>query len=399
VTLRPAILGLALALAVFGIAASACSSGGDREAEPTESRAGETAAAGDLSRCETLGDESSRDCYAEELDAIMAAAPDPATGLEEIAVAAYSDPSGRLLGDCHGLMHTVGREYAQVHDVTLENLMDFLPQTNEPGCSAGFAHGLVTGVAPQIDLTRPQEAVEVCGETTTRYQRYSCVHGFGHAFMRLVRENLSEALRFCGALGDVAAPDCSQGAFHDYWFAAVGADETEPPETVVDDPRELCGSQPPEFVRPCWYRAFVDNRPDEPVSDAATLEELCAGLEGLQRSACITAAAVVGPPDPNAQLAICAGLAGEDAVSCIRGTKVQNLIVAPPEDLVALLGGCEGFPDATALACYRWLGKVLAVLTNGEFEAFGCPEAPDARSRRACVEGARSMDEALETFS
>jgi hypothetical protein len=78
---------------------------------------------------------------------------------------------------------------------------------------------------------------------------------------------------------------------------------------------------------------------------------------------------------------------------------VQNLITSPGEELVALLGRCEAFAAAARLKCYRWLGKVLTVLTNGEFEQLGCPAAPSERARRACVQGARASDEALETFS
>jgi hypothetical protein len=295
-------------------------------------------------------------------------------------------------------MHTVGREYAVSRGITLATLMDVLPQTNEPGCSAGFAHGLITGVAPEIDVSRPEDSAAVCDETTTRYQRYSCIHGFGHAFMRIVDEELADALRFCTALGR-EAPDCAQGAFHDYWFAVIGHDDTERPHTVVEDPRVLCGEQAPEFVRPCWYRAFVDDRPDEPVVSGADIEALCRGLDGLQREGCVTAASVVGPVEPAAQLSICTELEGEDVLSCIRGTKVQNLIASPGEELVALLRRCDTFPAATALECYRWLGKVIAVLTNGEFEQFGCPAAPSERARRACVQGAQATDEPLETFS
>jgi hypothetical protein len=399
---RRAILGLAV-LAALAVAAVACS-GEDQDPESSPpSTAAETARADErsLQACEEVADaDAARDCYAQALAALFEGEDDPAGPLEEAAVAAYSDPTGRLLGDCHGLMHTVGREFAAEHDVTLASLMTFLPQSNEPGCTAGFAHGLVTGVAPQIDLSRPADSAAVCDETDTRYQRYSCVHGFGHAFMRLVREDLDGALQLCAALGDVSAPDCSQGAFHDYWFAVIGADDTEPPDEVVDDPRELCGAQDPQFVRPCWYRAFVDDRPDQPVDGVEDIEALCTGLDGLQRQACITAASVVGPPDPSAQLAICTELEGEDAVSCIRGTKVQNLLAtAAPEDLVALIRQCDGFPGATKAECYRWLGKVLAVLTDGAFEDFGCGSLPDAVMRRACVEGVRSMNGALETFS
>jgi hypothetical protein len=352
-----------------------------------------------LESCRDVADgDEARACYAAALAQIMRDSGDPSTGLEEIAVEAYTEPSGRLLGDCHGLMHMVGREYAAEHGVTLENLMTYLPQTNEPGCSAGFAHGLVTAVAPEIDLGDPSASAAVCDEAGTRYRRYSCVHGFGHAFMRLVREDLTEALALCSALG-ADAPDCSQGAFHDYWFAVAGADDAERPDTVVENPRELCGAQPEEFVRPCWYRAFVENRPDEPIESGAAILALCEGLDGLQRHACITAASVVGPPDPSVQLAYCTELDGEEAVSCIRGTKVQNLIASPPEELVALLRRCDAFPPEPELACYRWLGKVMAVLTNGAFEGYGCDAAPDARTRRACLQGVAEIDEPLVTFS
>jgi hypothetical protein len=108
---------------------------------------------------------------------------------------------------------------------------------------------------------------------------------------------------------------------------------------------------------------------------------------------------VVGPPDPAVQLQLCAELEGEEAESCIRGTKVQNLIASPAEEHVALLQGCDAFPGATGLFCYRWLGKVMAVLTDGAFIAYGCSSAPDARTRRACEQGAGEIDEPLVTFS
>jgi hypothetical protein len=146
-------------------------------------------------------------------------------------------------------------------------------------------------------------------------------------------------------------------------------------------------------------RAFIENRPEEPIESGADLIALCRGLDGVQRDGCVTAASVVGPPDPNVQLAICAELDGDDAVFCVHGTKVQNLIASPPEEHVALLDRCDGFPAATRLECYRWLGKVLAVLTNGAFEQYGCGSVRNGDSRRVCVQGAEEMDDPLVTFS
>jgi hypothetical protein len=390
---RPLWLGWAALAVVFVATAWFLFLRGDGE------EAAEPAASGGLERCAALADDEARACYREELAAVVAAAETPQDGSAR-ADAIAREQGGFLLSNCHGIMHTVGREYARAEGVTLENLMDNLPQSNDPGCSAGFAHGLVTGVAPQIDVSAPEGAVAVCDDTETRYQRYSCVHGFGHAFMRISGEELDPALDLCrGALGD-EAPDCAQGAFHDYWFAVAGLDDTERPAEVTDDPRRLCGEQEPEFVRPCWYRAFVDARPPGGITVAADLQRLCPALEGLQRDGCITAASVIGPPDPRAQLALCAGLRDADATSCIHGVKAQNFLGQSLEADVALIQRCALFPEPAARnECYRWLGKTLNVVTDGEFGERGCRAVTEADARIACEEGAAALDEPLVTFS
>jgi hypothetical protein len=356
--------------------------------------------AGDPKLCRALADEEARACYAREYLVAVEGRDDPRPAVEAIADAAWRE-GGSLLSTCHGAMHTVGRTYARDARVTLATLMNYLPKSNDPGCTAGFAHGLVTGVAPRIDPSRPGEAATICSGAGTRYQRYSCIHGFGHAFMRIYDDQLGPALGLCRALGARAAPDCAQGAYHDYWFAVGGADDARLLRDAVTDPRKLCGAQPGAFVRPCWYRAFVDNRPDGfEVGSPEDLDALCHGLDGLQRKACMTAASVIGPPDPAAQLQICAGLAApSDAASCIRGTKVQNLLDYSMTAYIELIGRCELFAGATRVACYRWLGKTLAVITDGEFGRAGCPELGAADARRHCRAGGRRMDDALVTFS
>jgi hypothetical protein len=349
--------------------------------------------------CRGLADNTARECYTRAFTAMVRDEADPRPAVAAIAASAWRQ-GGFLLPNCHGIMHTVGRAYAAAADVSLANLMDYLPADNDPGCTAGFAHGLVTGVAPDIDPRHPREAATVCAEAGTRYQRYSCTHGFGHAFMRIYGDRLTPALTLCRALGPRAAPDCAQGAYHDYWFAVVGADDATLSEGAVTDPRRLCASQATEFVRPCWYRAFIDNRPAGFVARGpGDLDRLCTGLAKLQRQACMTAASVIGPPDPALQLRLCAGLVNAaDAESCIRGTKVQNLLGYPIDAFVDLIGRCESFGGAVRAACYRWLGKTLAVLTNGEFARTGCPRLASPGAR-LCRDGARSMNEALVTFS
>jgi hypothetical protein len=358
----------------------------------------EAPAAVRLDDCRGLPDDASRDCYTRTFSALVDTRDDPRPQVEVIEAAVRRE-GGFALSNCHGAMHTVGRTYALARELSLSDLKDVLPRSNDPGCSAGFAHGLVTGVAPRLDVRQPDEAAALCADAGSRYQRYSCVHGLGHAFMRIHGDRLEPALGLCRSLGEPAA-DCAQGAYHDYWFAIAGADDASLPGAAVTDPRELCGSQSAEFVRPCWYRAFVDDAPAGiEVDSPEHLEVLCDGLRGLQRRGCITAAAVIGPADPAVQLDICAALDDPaDADSCIRGTKVQNLLGEPAVALVALIRRCGVFRDATARACYRWLGKTIAVVTDGDFARTGCPQLTGV-ARAECRAGAASMEQALVTFS
>ena len=353
-----------------------------------------------LDACRGVLGDAARDCLIRTFSEVVAGRDDPRPALARFERVVRNE-GGFAVANCHGVMHTVGRTYALERKATLADLKDYLPRSNDPGCSAGFAHGLVTGVAPSIDPRRPREAATVCAGAGTRYQRYSCIHGLGHAFMRINGDRLKPALDLCTALGVRAAPDCAQGAYHDYWFAVIGADTASLPEAAVTDPRTLCGSQPATFVRPCWYRAFVDNRPGGIVVDSPEhLDVLCDGLAGLQREACITAASVIGPADPEEQLAICAQLpVNGEAVSCVRGVKVQNLLGASEDAFVRLIGRCELFSERhPRRACYSWLGKTITVVTDGAFARSGCARL-DGEARRECALGARSADDALVTFS
>ncbi len=353
---------------------------------------------GDPRECRALAGDEARACYVRELSAMVGGRADPRPVVRDIAAQAWM-AGGPFLSTCHGVMHTVGRRYASESGVRLATLMDALPKGNDPACTAGFAHGVVTAVAADIDPSRPAEAARVCGDAATRYQRYSCIHGFGHAFMRM-NGDLEPALHLCRALGS-QAPDCAQGAYHDYWFAALGVDEAQLATEPEKNPRVLCGGQPTEFVRPCWYRAFVENRPEGFVAETVEdLDGLCDGLRALQRSACITAASVIGPPDPAEQLVLCSRLrSAADAVSCVRGTKAQNLLDARAAELVRLIKGCARFRGRPRDECYGWLGRTLAVLTDGAFARDGCPALSGAAARRQCAAGAARMEDALVTFS
>jgi hypothetical protein len=166
----------------------------------------------------------------------------------------------------------------------------------------------------------------------------------------------------------------------------------------VTTARVLCSRAISSFVRPCWYRYFLELPPKKAPGNAAGVRGLCVGLSGEQRVGCIAAAALVTSPDPFIQLRICARLRGADSVSCLYGLNVQNLAQTRGAMRVKLIEGCSKLTAKGRIPCYKWLGTALAVVTNGRFADRACPFI-SAAGRAPCLAGARRMNDALVTFS
>jgi hypothetical protein len=94
---------------------------------------------------------------------------------------------------------------------------------------------------------------------------------------------------------------------------------------------------------------------------------------------------------------ICAGLRGRDASACLRGVPSQALAGEPGRQL-RLIRACIRITVAARSECYAWLGRTLAVVTNGAFRERGCMKLTGS-ARSACVAGAKRLDAALVTFS
>jgi len=337
-----------------------------------------------------------RRCYVRVMLREVGRKREPTAALGRIA--SDVDRAGRYPSlNCHTLMHAVGRRYPTRHKVTLATLMGYLPRSNDAGCAAGFAHGIITAIAPAVLRAGPAVATQVCGQATTRFLRYSCTHGIGHAYMRFYAESLKPSLRLCRALGPNVAADCAQGAYHDYWLAIIGADDTKRPAHATSDVRALCGRQPRDFVLGCWYRAFIESRPSGyETRTAADVTHICRDTTGLQRRGCITAASVIGSSNPLKQMRVCQELPARDVVACVHGVKVQNLIGTPASNQLVLIERCSMLKGALAVGCFEWLGKVLEVITDGTFSRTGCPQTTQPQ---ACLRGARSYEGPLITFS
>src|SRR5690349_1627971 len=131
-------------MAVAALVAAGCS-GKDDAAPPTTpsvtTTATHTSLGAQLAACDSGDDAAMLACYTGRLTRIVGAARDPRPVINRVTALAWSNPTGFLLPNCHVMMHTVGRTYVHKHHVTLATMMDYLPQSNDPSCPAGFSHG------------------------------------------------------------------------------------------------------------------------------------------------------------------------------------------------------------------------------------------------------------------
>jgi hypothetical protein len=339
-----------------------------------------------------------RGCLEQKLLQLIERTHDPADELPRIDAYAHSI-GGWLPANCHILMHAVGRRYALAEHVTLESLYHSLPKSNDPGCSAGFAHGLLIALGPAIEQMGPKGAAAECARAVTRYERYSCVHGLGHAYARLYLDYPLPALEACRQLGPNDAADCAQGVFHDYWIAVAGLDATHRRAGMTTSPRVLCRRYRGQFARACWYRALLEHPPRRPVDSGQAILAVCSGLRGLQLKGCVTGASLIRSSDPFVQIATCARLRASLEVACARGVQVPGVALGPPEERIGLISACAAFAGSAQFGCNWWLGLSLNVVTNGRFATTGCPRLGSPAARRACASGARAYEGVLVTFS
>jgi hypothetical protein len=359
--------------------------------------AGATAKRPWLWQCEQIHLEQAKDaCYVRLLLLDIDRSGDPANELPRIDRRARAAETS-LYARCHMLMHQVGRRWAVEHRLTLEGLQRVVPRSNDPGCSAGFGMGLVMALGPEIISGGGKTAVKTCAALPTRMRSFTCVHSLGHALMRGYHETLFLAVRACERLGARYAPDCAQGAFHDYWISLRGADETTSPAHAVRSPRTLC-AQYARFALACWYRYWIEQAPGPVIAGARDMLSLCRGLRRLQREGCIAGAEKAVYDTPAAQLRLCAKLSAVDALACVRGVGNQAYAGSPRNEL-ALIRACSSLAAAARQGCASWFGRTFNVLENGRFASRGCPRLRGRAARGACEAGARLWLQPLVTFA
>lgn len=350
-----------------------------------------------LSECSQLDTTPMARCYVKGLLAEVERLGSPAAGLPRIDAQVH-EAGGFLEAACHSLMHEVGRTWAERHEVTVETLYRHVPRSNDPGCSAGFGMGMAMYLGPKLVL-EPRSVLRTCAQLPTRFREYTCVHGSGHAYMRGFHGQLADSVRSCNTLGPARAPDCAQGAFHDYWIALGGADGASLPEGAEASAEAVCGGF--QFKRPCWYRYFWEREPSRRAYTAQDLLEACADVEdGLQRAGCLAGASLLVSRERDAvdHARVCAGLEGADTYDCLRGVNVPALDGKLFEQ-VRLLNVCSDLPSETRAWCFRWFSRTLSVVTDGAFARRACGQLTEPGDRTSCRLGSKRTSLPLRTFS
>ena len=354
------------------------------------------AGGGYLSQCLKYTELKEWNCYLDGMKKVVLASKNPAALLPDLDILSRNT-GGYLAASCHMMMHVIGRDYALVHHVTLQTLQQYLPHSNDPGCSAGFGMGLVMGLSSAITLGGPKGANAICMKAPTRFRNYSCYHSLGHAYMRYYHGQLSYSLKSCNALGPQAL-DCVQGAFHDYWLGLSGQDGAKYTHGLPKTARKLCALYPSRDTVACWFRYYLTIPPKRTPTSASRIEALCTGLRGQQRFGCIASASVISSPDPGVQFSVCRRLPAGDVVACLHGIGYVDI---PPalSTLVSFIERCGTLPAGTKAACFVWVGTAMGVMTNGSFAKTGCPSLHSPAARADCVAGVKLMSQPLITFA
>ena len=277
-------------------------------------------------------------------------------------------------------MHTVGRTYALDQDASLADLKDYLPRSNDPGVQRRLrarardrrrAVDRSTSAARGGDRLRRREA--------TRYRRYSCVHGLGHAFMRIHDDRLEPALDLCSGARRAGRARLRTGRLprllvRGRWRGRRERCRARP----VTDPRELCG-RPAGGVR----APVLVSRLRRQQARGHRRRLARAFRRALRRPRRPSARGVrhgrvrdrPGRPGGAARALRAARRVPATQPAVSAATKVQNLLGAPIDAFVRLIGRCETF------AGYARAARATAG------SARRSPSSPTARSPARAARG------------
>lgn len=236
------------------------------------------------------------------------------------------EKGGFVKANCHQMTHVIGRaafeRYGGVPDAFARG---------DGFCWSGYYHGTMEAAVATIGPRRIlAEANDVCaniGEAGSFY-RYNCVHGLGHGFMLMNKNELFGSLGDCDALSDGWNRDaCYGGVFMENVLA--GTNNPDRPATKYLDPaRPLypCTDLAYQYKNQC-YGIQTSYALDARGDDFSQVFALCGDIEYDFQATCYGGigrdAAGRGNNDPAKIGAVCdLGASYAARSGCINGAAI-----------------------------------------------------------------------------
>ena len=273
-------VGTMVVLVAIGVGVLLLTGGGSGEptrapasAQPASAAAEQ--ATGDLNTCAGRSRTTAAPAIRGELAKIVNAPPNrsPRRGHHRRRI---RRPVRLLLANCHGIMHTVAREYALRTHLTPAKLMDNLPAPTTPAAlpATPTASSPRSPRRSRSDGPGRQQVVRRVRDALPALQLHARLRARVHAPQQRQDRAVAADVRQLGS----GARRLRAG--HLSRLLVRGErdrrhDEARGPRPPI---ARLCGEQPAEFVRPCWYRAFVETAAGTRTESAADFENLCGGL-------------------------------------------------------------------------------------------------------------------------
>ena len=207
----------------------------------------------------------------------------PKAALENLKVLYARDPY--IVSQCHQLIHSIGNVAAEMYGGNIGEAFTY----GDGFCWSGYYHGVVEQALKQFNPdTIATKADSFCadipGKTQYSFDYFNCVHGLGHGFMAVTKNELFDSLDLCENLsGGWEKESCYGGVYMEnvmvdnrtHFSKYLKPDDLMYPCNAVDVPyKAQCYLMQTSYALTKNGRSF------------ANLFELCAGIEEPYRDIC-----------------------------------------------------------------------------------------------------------------
>lgn len=190
-----------------------------------------------------------------------------------------------VVSQCHQLIHSIGNVSAEMHGGDIGKAFTL----GDGFCWSGYYHGVVEQALKQFNSESVAAkadtfCAEIIGKNQYSFDYFNCVHGLGHGFMAVTKNELFESLDLCENLtGGWEKESCYGGVYMEnvmvdnrtHFSKYLKPDDLMYPCNAVDVPyKSQCYLMQTSYALTKNGRSF------------ANLFELCASVEEPYRDIC-----------------------------------------------------------------------------------------------------------------